>query len=58
MGLYGMVAGQQTIRDPGQKREGGLALLYFTASALMLINGLLSHWQTVRHYNESLDGDK
>lgn len=50
----GMVAGQETIRDPGQKREGGLALYYFTASVLMLVNGLLSHWQTVQHYRETV----
>lgn len=56
--LYGMFAGQESIRDPGQKREGGLALFYITASALMLINGLLSHWQTVQQFNESVDGDK
>jgi hypothetical protein len=51
--LVGIIAGQETIRDPGQKREGGLALFYFTASVLMLVNGLLSHWQTVQHYRET-----
>lgn len=56
--LVGMIAGQETIRDPGQKREGGLALYYFTASVLMLVNGLLSHWQTVQHYHEATEGSE
>lgn len=56
--LVGMIAGQETIRDPGQKREGGLALYYFTASVLMLVNGLLSHWQTVQHYHEAIEGSE
>lgn len=51
--VVGMLLGQETIRDPGQKRESGLALFYFTASILMLVNGLLSHWQTVQHYRET-----
>lgn len=51
------VAGQEAIRDPGQKRENGLSLFYFGGAVLMLVNGLLSHWQTVKHYNERSEED-
>ena len=50
--MYGLVRGQETIRDPGQRREDGLVWFYFAASAIMLINGLLSHRATVKHYEE------
>jgi hypothetical protein len=49
------VAGESAIRDPGQKREHGLSLLYFIGAAIMLVNGYLSHSQTVQHYRETLD---
>jgi hypothetical protein len=56
VGVYGLpfLGGEAAVRDPGQKREGGLVLLYFAGAALMLINGVLSHRQTVQHYNEQL----
>lgn len=55
--ILGLVAGGETIRDPGQKREQvPLALLYLVASAVMLLNGYLSHTQTVQHYNETVEG--
>ncbi|HVL39529.1 MAG TPA: hypothetical protein VM328_09085 [Fimbriimonadaceae bacterium] len=52
--LYGLpfLGGENAIRDPGQKRESGLSLYYFGGAVLMLVNGLLSHWQTLRHYRE------
>jgi len=56
--IVGLVAGDNTIRDPGQKREGLLWLLYLVASGIMLLNGLMSHAQTVQHYKETVgDGE-
>ena len=52
--FYGLVTDENTIRDPGQRREGGLVWFYFGASVLMLVNGILSHRQTVRHYEETV----
>lgn len=59
IGIIGMpfLAGENAIRDPGQKREGGLVLLYFAGAVIMLINGLISHRQTVQAYNELTEGD-
>ena len=52
--IVGLTAGDDTIRDPGQKHEGYLWLLYLVASGIMLLNGILSHSQTVQHYNETV----
>lgn len=49
------VGGAEAIRDPGQKREGGLVLIYLGGALVMLVNGLLSHQQTLRAYREYLD---
>lgn len=54
--IVGLFAGDGSIRDPGQKREGGLVWFYAGAAALMIINGLVSHWQTLRHYEELVSG--
>jgi len=56
LGVMGLpfLGGDQMIRDPGQKRENWLFLLYFGASAIMLINGYISHNQTVQHYRETI----
>jgi len=58
LGIVGLpfLGGDETIRDPGQKREGNLFVLYLIASIVMLINGLLSHRQTVQHYEEEHSG--
>lgn len=56
LGLLGLVMGDNVIRDPGQKRESGLALMYFAAAVIMFLNGWLSHRQTVQHYKETLEG--
>lgn len=51
--IIGLIRGPEAIRDPGQKREDNLVvLIYFGGAVLMLINGLLSHRQTVMHYRE------
>lgn len=54
IGIAGLpfLAGTEAIRDPGQRRESGLAWIYFGGSILMLVNGWLSHRQTVLHYQE------
>jgi hypothetical protein len=56
LAVIGAVSGDQAIRDPGQKREGGLYLLYFVASVVMLVNGWLSHRQTVQQFEEEIQG--
>lgn len=50
--LLGMIGGEQGIRDPGQKREGGLVLLYLAGAVIMFVNGFISHKQTVQAYQE------
>ena len=56
LGIIGFAMGPQTIRDPGQKREDNLLpILYVVGAAIMLVNGYLSHSQTVQHYRETLD---
>jgi hypothetical protein len=51
--LYGVVRGQETIRDPGQVREGGLVWIYLAGAVLMGLNGALTHGQALRAYAES-----
>jgi hypothetical protein len=52
LGIVGIIGGDQAIRDPGQKRENGLYLLYFFASVIMFANGFISHRQTVQQFEE------
>jgi len=56
LAVIGAISGDHAIRDPGQKREGGLYLLYFVASVVMLVNGYLSHRQTVQQFEEETKG--
>lgn len=60
VGIVGLpfIGGDKAIFDPGQKREGGLAWLYFGAAIVMLVNGYISHSQTVQLYNEQATSDK
>lgn len=51
-----IIGGDNAIRDPGQKPESRLWLIYLTASAVMIINGLISHKQTVQQYEEETSG--
>jgi hypothetical protein len=55
LGVYGLpfLAGDAAIRDPGQRREDHLYLIYFGAALVMLLNGVISHSQTVQHYRET-----
>ena len=56
LGFVGLIFGDPLIRDPGQKREGGLALLYMVAAVVMFINGVVSHRQTTQQYEEETQG--
>ena len=52
VGIIGFVAGQDSIRDPGQIDEGGLAWIYLGGAVVMLVNGIMSHRHTVKLYRE------
>jgi hypothetical protein len=52
LSVLAIVVGPQAIRDPGQKREGMLWLIYLAASAVMAVNGWVSHSQAVQAYRE------
>lgn len=52
IGMIGMIMGGQTIRDPGQRPESSLSLIYLGAAVIMFVNGWLSHRLTVQHYIE------
>ncbi len=57
VGIVGLLTGPAVIRDPGQKREDHLVtLLYFAGAVIMIVNGILSHRQTVREYEEEKNG--
>ena len=56
LSIVGATLGDHTIRDPGQKREGGLYIWYFVASVVMLVNGYISHQQTVQQFEEEHPG--
>lgn len=50
--LFGLFRGEDSIRDPGQKRETGLVVMYLVAAGVSLLNGYFSHQKTVRDFNE------
>ncbi len=54
VGIIGLpfLGGEKAIRDPGQKDEHFLVLIYFAGAVIMFVNGLISHKQTVIHYEE------
>lgn len=56
LSIWGLVAGEQVIRDPGQKFETGLVSFYFLAGVAMIVNGWLTHRQAVQLYSESYGG--
>lgn len=60
LGIAGLpfLGGDSLIRDPGQKHESNLYVLYFVASVVMFINGYISHRQTEQHYEEETQGNK
>lgn len=53
--IWGLVSGEKVIRDPGQIFESGLVMLYLVASALMLVNGWMTHQQAVQQYDEFME---
>lgn len=54
VGIWGLpfLGGQEAIRDPGQRDENGLVFIYWGGALVMLVNGLISHRQTVLLYSE------
>lgn len=50
IGAVGLVYGADAIRDPGQPHDPLLPWLYFGATALMIVNAILS----VRHYEQKM----
>ena len=52
LGLVG-IGREEIIRDPGQIREDYLVLIFVAAGALMLINGWLTHRQSIQHFEEA-----
>jgi hypothetical protein len=54
VGVLGLpfLGGDELIRDPGQRRESNLYLLYLGAAVVMLVNGIVSHRQTIQQFQE------
>jgi len=53
VGILGLIGGPALIRDPGQKREDSLVtMLYFVGAIVMVVNGWVSHRQTLREFEE------
>lgn len=59
VGVVGLpfLGGEEMIRDPGQRPESGLVFIYFGGALVMLINGWMSHRQTVQAYRELSEGE-
>lgn len=57
LAVWGLVSGEAVIRDPGQKQESGLVVFYVLAAVVMLLNGWLTHSQSVQAYDELGDDD-
>jgi hypothetical protein len=55
VGVFGLLQGEKVIRDPGQKEESGLVWIYWVGAVVMLINGVLSHRQTVHLYEDEME---
>ncbi|MCU0315744.1 MAG: hypothetical protein MUC92_04040 [Fimbriimonadaceae bacterium] len=53
LAAWSIVGGERVIRDPGQRPENGLTWLYFLGGFLMLLNGYLTHKQSIQHFEES-----
>lgn len=53
LAVWGLIAGESVIRDPGQVREGGLVWIYLAGAVVMLVHGLISHQQAVQSYQEA-----
>lgn len=55
--VWGLIAGEHVIRDPGQVKEGGLVLIYLGGAVVMLVHGIISHQQATQHFEEETDGN-
>jgi hypothetical protein len=57
VGVAGLpfIGGDELIRDPGQRRESQLFLLYFVAAAVCIVNGILSHRQAMSAFKEETE---
>lgn len=53
VGVFGLLRGEASIRDPGQRPEARLVLIYFGAAAVMLVNGVIGHRLTRRDHEEA-----
>ncbi len=52
LAIVALIGGEDTIRDPGQVREGGLVWIYLGGAVIMLVNGWLTHQNALRHFEE------
>ncbi len=55
LAVWGLFAGQNVIRDPGQVPEGGLVWIYVAGGVVMLVNGVISHQQALQAYKEDTE---
>lgn len=55
LAIWGLVQGENVIRDPGQVFETGLVGFYALGAAIMLLNGWLTHRQAIQAYEEFKD---
>ena len=50
------LGGDKAIRDPGQKTEHiPLFVIYLVGAVVMVVNGVLSHRQTLQQYDEETE---
>jgi hypothetical protein len=57
LALFGLVRGEDVIRDPGQRWETGLVWIYLGGAVVMLVNGLMSHQQACQAFSEASEED-
>ena len=55
LAIFGLISGENVIRDPGQKFETGLVGFYLLGAILMLVNGWMTHQQAVQFYAEFVE---
>ena len=54
LSIWGFIKGDAVIRDPGQIRENNLAWFYLAGAVIMIVNGLMTHKQAVRAFEEQI----
>lgn len=55
LAVWGLIAGENVIRDPGQVREKGLVLFYFVGAVILVTHGFISHQQAVQAFQEGIE---